>query len=100
MENLANIVREAMSTYATEGENGYSYLTQTIDGDVFTVVYVSQQLGKMVIDTGLLVRIVNGQVIILRDQNNKPLVEALMQAGVPRERIMLAYAGEKVEETV
>jgi hypothetical protein len=53
----------------------------------------------MVIDTGLLVRIVNGQVIILRDQNNKPLVEALMQAGVPREQIVLAYAGEKIEET-
>jgi hypothetical protein len=99
MENLANIVRKAMSTYATEGENGYSYLTQTLDGDVFTVVYVSQQRGKTEIDTGLLVRIVNGRIIVLRDQNNKPLVDALLQAGVPREQIVLAYAGESVEET-
>jgi hypothetical protein len=99
MENLTQTVREAMSSYATEGENGYSYLTQSIDEDVFAVVYVSEQRGKTEIDTGLMVRIVNDRVIIMRDQNNKPLVDMLLQAGVPREQIVLAYAGEKVEET-
>jgi len=99
MENLKQMVREAMATYAVEGENGYSYLTQSIDEDVFTVVYVSEQHGRTEVDTGLLVRIVNKRVIILRDQNNKPLVDALMQAGVPRDQIVLAYAGEQAEET-
>ncbi|MDX2140626.1 MAG: element excision factor XisI family protein [Chloroflexota bacterium] len=33
-------------------------------------------------------------VVIERDMNDKPLVDALVQAGVPREKIILAYAGE------
>lgn len=30
--------------------------------------------------------------------HNKPLVEALVQAGIPREKIVLAYAGEPVPQ--
>jgi hypothetical protein len=41
---------------------------------------------------------VNDQIIIERDINNKPLVDALVQNGIPREQIILAYAGEPVEE--
>lgn len=100
MESLANIIREAMSGYATEGETGYSYLTESSDNLVFTVVYVSEYKGQTDVDTGLLVRLVNDRVLILRDQNDKPLVDALIQAGVAREQIVLAYAGEQAEETV
>ena len=46
----------------------------------------------------LLVRILPGVVVIERDQNDKPLVDALVQAGIPREKIILAYAGEPVPE--
>lgn len=31
--------------------------------------------------------------------NNKPLVDALMQAGIPRAQIILGYAGEAVPES-
>lgn len=34
------------------------------------------------------------------DMNNQPPVDALVQAGLPRERIILAYAGEPVPESV
>ena len=30
--------------------------------------------------------------------NDKPLVDALVQAGVPREQIVLVYAGESIAE--
>ncbi len=99
MGSLTSIVRDVMSGYAVEGENGYSYLTQNMDGDVFTVVYIGKYEGETSVDTGLLVRIMSNRVVILHDQNDKQLVDALMQAGVPRDQIVLAYAGESVEET-
>jgi hypothetical protein len=37
-------------------------------------------------------------VVIERDQNDKLVVDALLQAGVPRSQIVLAYAGEHVPE--
>lgn len=99
MATLTSIVRETMSDYAVEGENGYSYLTQNIEGNILTIVYISEYQGQTDVDTGLLVRIVNNRVIIMRDQNDKPLVDALLQVGIAREQIILAYAGESVEET-
>ena len=38
-------------------------------------------------------------IIIDRDINNKPLIDALVQAGVPRTQIILAYMGEPVPES-
>jgi hypothetical protein len=44
------------------------------------------------------VRIIDNHIIIDHDANNKSLVDALEQAGIPREQIVLAYAGEKFKE--
>jgi len=48
----------------------------------------------------LIVRIIRNDVIIERDDNDPPLVDALRQAGVPRSQIILAYAGEPAPATV
>lgn len=45
-----------------------------------------------------MVRIFEDVVIIERDQNDKLVVDALMQAAISREKIILAYAGEPVPE--
>jgi vancomycin permeability regulator SanA len=49
-----------------------------------------------VVDTGLIVRTIGDIIVIDRDNNSKPLFDALLQAGVPREQIVLAYAGESI----
>ena len=46
------------------------------------------------VDTGLFARVVGERAVIDRDINSKPLVDALLQAGVPGGQIVLAYAGE------
>ncbi|MEM6283523.1 MAG: element excision factor XisI family protein [Chloroflexota bacterium] len=46
----------------------------------------------------LLARVVNSSVIIEHDSTDKPLYEALMQSGIPREQIALAYAGETIPD--
>jgi hypothetical protein len=51
------------------------------------------------VNTGLIVHCIDNLIIVDRDINNKPLVDALVQAGVPRSQIILAYAGEPVPET-
>lgn len=94
MGNLKQIVYDAMTTYTVEGENGFSFLTQAADGNILTVVYISKVDGKTDVDTGLLVRIESETVIIEHDANNKPLLDMLIAAGIPREQIVLAYAGE------
>ena len=99
MASLADIVQQVMEGYAVEGLNGHSYLTRSVDGQLLTMVFIGNVRGRTVIDTGLVVRLLGEKVIIEHDTNSKPLVDALAQAGVPRARIVLVYAGEHVEET-
>jgi len=89
-----------MKGYAVKALNGYSYLTSSTDQQMFTVVSVAQVHDQHIVDTDLIVRLRDDQIIIERDVNDKILADALMQAGVPRSQIVLAYAGEPVEETI
>lgn len=54
--------------------------------------------GQHIVDTGLVVLIKGDKVIIERDVNDRPLVDVLIAAGIPRDRIVLAYAGESAGE--
>jgi hypothetical protein len=44
--------------------------------------------------TSLVARVVQGRIVIEHDSNDRPVLDALLAAGVPREQIILAYAGE------
>jgi hypothetical protein len=98
MDTLKQTVHQVVAGYAGKVLNGYSYLTQNEDGSVYTVVDVAQVKGKHVSGVSLVVRIVADKVIVERDQNDKVIVDALIQAGMKREDIILAYAGENVPE--
>jgi len=98
MDTLKEIVHEVVAGYAGKALNGYSYLTQSLEGDVYTVVDVARVKQQHISGVSLVVRIVDDKVIVERDQNNKPLVDALIQAGIPREMIILAYTGEDVPD--
>jgi hypothetical protein len=43
----------------------------------------------------ILARVVEQGVIIEEDRTDKPLVDALLQRGIPRGQVMLAYQGEE-----
>jgi len=99
MDQLA-IIKQTIAEYAKSPVNGYAYFTESADGKFFTVVDVYSSQGKRQASTGLIVHLMGDQIVIERDLNNKPLVEALMQRGIARERIVLAYAGESVPEMI
>ncbi len=98
MDSLKQTVREVVAGYAGKVLNGYSFLTHTDDGSVFTVFDVARLNGRHISGVSLVVRIVDDIVIVERDQNDKLVVDALVQASIPREKIILAYAGEPVPE--
>ena len=59
---------------------------------------VGQVRNQHVVDAGLVARLMDDRIIIERNVNDKPLVDALLQAGLPRGQIVLAYAGESAGE--
>jgi hypothetical protein len=96
METLQHTLKAVMIGYTGRGLNDDSVLTMSDDGRLLTVVSIGQVRGETLVDTGLIVRLLGDIIVIDRDNNSKPLVEALLQAGVPREQIVLAYAGETI----
>ena len=98
MDNLKDTLITVIDGYAGEGLNGTSYVTHSDDGSVIAVVDVAVFAGKRVSNTTLIVRLMTDHIIIEKDANSDPLYEALMQAGIPRQQIVLAYAGEPVPE--
>jgi hypothetical protein len=98
---MIELIQQKIAEYAKPSLTGEpSYLTQSADGSVFTVVDLSFIGSRHSANISLAVRVLPDFVIIEHDTNNKPLVDALVQVGIPRERIILAYAGEPVPTTV
>ncbi len=93
MDALTKTVHDVVMGYARKGLNSQSHFTHNDDNTIFSVVTVTADNMSFV---SLLVRISNSIVIVEQDQNDKAFVDALLQAGVPRESIRLAYRGEPI----
>ena len=93
MGDLTHIVENVVNGYAVYTFDGVMYAMHDASKTTFSVIFSGD--GEVL--PVVLARLEHGVVIIDRDQTNKPLVDALMQAGVPREKIILAYAGESLE---
>jgi len=94
MEQLKSILIEVLRGYAVKGFNGRGYLMSDSAETVFAVIDIGQVRGKTVADASLIVRLIDDQIIIDRDLNDKILLDALLQAGIPRHQIVLTYADE------
>jgi hypothetical protein len=100
MDKAIEALKAELEIYSKDPLNGVSFLTTYKDQlqTVYAVVDVSKQRGRRYVDVSLLVRLKGNCIIIEHDVSNKMLVDALLQRGVPRDRIVLAYAGESAEE--
>jgi hypothetical protein len=99
MDQLTEILLKELEGYTGEAYNGYAYLTSNPEHTRFVVTAVGNVHGQRIINTSLIVQRLGDAIVIDQDTNSDPLYEALMQAGIPREQIILAYAGEPVPET-
>ena len=96
---LSQLLVKEITPYANDIVNGHSYLTSSADNRLFAVISIDNKHNEYSGDAGLIVRIDGDRIVIEHDMYNKPLVDALVQAGVPREQIVLAYLGEMQAET-
>ena len=99
MDKITQILKNALAKYEGEALNGYSYLTESLVHQMFTIVSVGEYKGKQITFTDLVVKIVGNKIVIIEDRNSDPFYEELLEAGIPREQIILAYAGEPVPDT-
>ena len=94
MDTLIETLATVLGGYAGHDLNGDSFLTQSSDRTVMTVISVGDVRGQHFAVANLVARIADGRIVIEHDIHDKPLVDALLEAGVSRQRIVLAYAGE------
>jgi hypothetical protein len=99
MDKLKETLLHCLNEETGEGLNGFSELVQNIDQTLFSVIATGFRKGTRFSFSALIVRIVGDKIIIEEDRNSDPLYEALMQAGIPREQIVLAYTGEAIPDT-
>src|SRR5436189_6210591 len=90
VDSMKEIVRKEVTAYTGKGLNGYSYLVANPDQLAFTVVTVGYIDGERFANADLIVRIISNYIVIERDDNDPQLVDALLQAGIPRAQIILS----------
>jgi hypothetical protein len=93
VDNLTAVVKREVAEYATVSPNATAYYVEDSRQQIFAVISVPMRNPQKA-TVMVMARIVGNAVIIDSDKTDHPLFEALMQAGVPREQIVLAYAGE------
>jgi XisI protein len=98
--DITGIVQREVEDYAVSGFNIALYPVSDHPRQIYTVIVIPEYDSRKKIDPGIVVmaRIVGDTVIIDEDTTDRPLYKELMRAGIPREQIILAYAGEKSPE--
>ncbi|MCC7451231.1 MAG: XisI protein [Anaerolineae bacterium] len=100
MDTLQQILIRELEKYTGKAFNGYSVLDINRDQSHFVVTSIGSVRGQRVVNTALIVELVGNTIVIDRDIHDKQLVDALVQAGISRQQIVLAYAGEAAPEKV
>jgi hypothetical protein len=94
MDFLRETLERVLASYAGEMLNGYSYLTANTDQTLFAIVDVARIGNQPLVETSLVVRLEGNTIVIERDVNSKPLIDALLECGISRSQIVLASGGE------
>jgi len=97
--DLNQILRQEMMWYAQiQGYKVSSHFLFNEAQSEYTVIVLSdadyplERFARVM----MMARLEDNHIIIEVDTTDKPLYEALMHAGIPREKIILAYAGEQM----
>ncbi|MDX2077328.1 MAG: element excision factor XisI family protein [bacterium] len=100
MDTLTEIVRQEVSAYASNGRGANILLFPLLDDDnaIYAVNAVDYPTRHDVALVVVLVRIVGDVVVIEEDTTDKKLVDALVQRGISRSKIVLAYLGEPLPD--
>ena len=96
MDNLTDIIKEVVFSYAGGGFELQTVKLADEERKTFAVSVVDRPVRHHPPQIMVMVHIEGDRVIIDEDLTDRPLVDALVRAGIPREKIVLAYANEPV----
>lgn len=99
--DMKHILREEVRKYAGRGWGLGVRLLPLLDdeNETYAVNAVDYPERKDYAVVVVLARLLNGKIVIEEDATNKKLVDALLQRGISRNDIILAYENEPVPET-
>ncbi|MBA3873733.1 MAG: XisI protein [Anaerolineae bacterium] len=96
---LTHIVQHEVEGYAGAMLKGKSYTVVNTQENVFAVVDVPDHFPrKFPVSIAVMARIVGDLVVIDEDTTDRPLVNELTRAGIPREQIVCTYIGESLPQ--
>ena len=95
---LTEVVQREVKDYAHPAYKAQIYYTQDDKHLIYAVIVVPDLPRPFPARIVVMARIVGDKVVIDEDTTDRPLYEALMRSGIPREQIVLAYAGETLPE--
>jgi len=95
-ESIAQITRREVEAYAGGCANCRLMRIADDERQIYVVIAIPDDKAMRPTWTTVCARVVGGYIVIEEDTYiDKPLVDALMvNAGIPRDRIILAYKGE------
>ncbi len=99
MDNLAAIVKKTVFGYASGGVNLRTFPLANEEQQVYAVNVIDTPVREQSAGVVVIARVEGDTVIIEEDTTDRPLFKALVQNGIPREKIILAYAGESRSQT-
>lgn len=98
MDQLDEIVKKTVFWYAAGGTNLQTFPLANEERHTYAVTIIDTPVRRRPAGVVVMARVAGDKVIIEEDVTDRPLVDALVANGVPREKIVLAYAGETLEE--
>jgi hypothetical protein len=99
MDTLTEIVKREVERYATPSFNSQTFAVSDDKRKIYAVLSVLNKHTDDRVAPVVVARVVNDSVLIEADMTNKPLLDALTQAGIPRSKIILAYDNEQSSNT-
>jgi len=98
MDRVADIsltVEREVERYAGRSWKAATYAVSDRQRQIYSVVVVPDLPRSFPARIVVMARVVGDTVMIDEDTTDRPLYEELLRAGIPREKIVLLYAGEQ-----
>lgn len=91
---LAQIVRNVVQDYSGLSIGSITYAVHDDEQQIYSVLIVPDHPRRFKSRVMVMARVVGDTVVIDEDTTDRPLVSELVRAGIPREKIVLAYLPE------
>lgn len=97
---LTAIVAREVADYANARDwKARSFFVADLERHIYAVIGIPDMPRPFPSQIDVMARVVGDKVVIEEDITDRPLYEALLQAGIPRHQLILVYAGDPLPDT-